>query len=117
MTWDAEKRQKAVELYMREEPTPETSTEIVKQVANDLGESPNGVRLILTKEGVYVKKAVSASTPKSTSGGTRVSKAAAIEALSAAISDLGEEVDEDIVNKLTGKAAQYFANLLNKSSE
>ena len=114
MAWDDDKKAQAVEMYQDAEPTPENSMEIVKQIADELGESPNGVRMILTKADVYVKKAPSASGSKSTStgGGTRVSKAAAVEALSAALSDAGQEVDEDIVNKLTGKAAQYFTNVI-----
>ena len=87
--------------------------EIVKDIANDLGESPNGVRMILTKAGVYVKKAAAtASGGGTSSAGTRVSKQAAQEALIAAITDKGLSVDEDIISKLTGKAAQYFAGLL-----
>ena len=31
--------------------------EIVKDIADEFEESPNGVRMILTKAGVYVKKA------------------------------------------------------------
>ena len=116
MAWDDDKKAQAVEMYQDAEPTPENSMEIVKQIADELGESPNGVRMILTKAEVYVKKAPSASASgsksTSTGGGTRVSKAAAVEALSAALSDAGQEVDEDIVNKLTGKAAQYFTNVI-----
>lgn len=114
MAWDEDKRAEAVSMYEEAEPTPENSMEIVKQIAEDLGESPNGVRMVLTKAGVYVKKApaASGSSKSSGSGGTRVSKAAAVEALSAALSDAGQEVDEDIVSKLTGKAAQYFTNII-----
>jgi hypothetical protein len=113
MAWDEDKRAEAVSMYEEAEPTPENSMEIVKQIAEDLGESPNGVRMVLTKAGVYVKKAPAAGgSSKSTSGGTRVSKAAAVEALAAALSDAGQEVDEDIVSKLTGKAAQYFTNII-----
>ena len=114
MPWTDEMKAEAVESYEMANPTPETSMEIVKQIANDMGESPNGVRMILTKAGVYVKK-----TPAKSNGGggsttTRVSKAAAVEDLTAAITDTGGEVDEDIVGKLTGKAAMYFAGLLRK---
>ena len=93
---------------------PSDVFEAVKSaIADELGESPNGVRMILTKAEVYIKKAPAAgsSAPKS-GGGTRVSKAAAVEALAAALSDAGQEVDEDIVNKLTGKAAQYFTTII-----
>jgi hypothetical protein len=114
MAWDDEKKAAVVEAYEAAEPTPETSMEIVKEIAEEYDESPNGVRMVLTKAGVYVKKTPAASGSKSSgsTGGTRVSKAAAQEALIAAITDAGQEVDEDVVSKLTGKAAQYFATML-----
>lgn len=116
MAWDDDKKAQAVSMYLEAEPTPETSMEIVKEIAEELEESPNGVRMILTKAEVYVKKAAAPSAAKSSGGGggTRVSKAAAIEALTAAISDAGQEVDDEIVSKLTGKAAQYFAGIISK---
>jgi hypothetical protein len=113
MAWDDDKRQKAIDEYVAANPTAENSMEIVKQIAEDLDESPNGVRMILTKAEVYVKKAASAATSTKATGGSRVSKQAAVEALSAAIRDAGQEVDEDIVTKLTGKAAQYFTDIIN----
>ncbi len=113
MAWTDEKKAEAIEAYQDAEPTPETSMEIVKEIADDLGESPNGVRMILTKAGVYVKKTpATANGGGTSSGGTRVSKQAAQEALIAAINDKGLSVDEDIISKLTGKAAQYFTGLL-----
>ena len=113
MAWDDDKKAQAVEMYEAQEPTPETSMEIVKEIADELNESPNGVRMILTKAGVYVKKTPATGNGGGTSsGGTRVSKQAAQDALTAAIIDKGLAVDEDIISKLTGKAAQYFAGLL-----
>ena len=112
MAWDDDKKAQAVEMYTAEEPTPDTSMEIVKDIADELGESPNGVRMILTRAGVYVKKTPASSS--SSSGGTgRVSKADAQEALSAAISDAGQEVDDSIISKLTGKAAVYLTSIIN----
>lgn len=114
MAWTDESKAQAVEMYTDAEPTPETSMEIVKDIAEELGESPNGVRMILTKAGVYVKKSPAASSSKSSTGGsTRVSKADAAEALSAAISDAGQEIDDDIISKLTGKASVYFTGIIN----
>lgn len=115
MAWTDESKAEAVELYTEAEPTPETSMEIVKDIAEQLGESPNGVRMILTKAGVYVKKSPAArSTSSSTGGGTaRVSKADAQETLKGALSDAGQEIDADIIDKLTGKAAVYFAGVIN----
>ena len=113
MAWTDEKKEQAIEMYEAQDPTPETSMEIVKEIADELAESPNGVRMILTKAGVYVKKAPATGNGGGTSsGGTRVSKQAAQDALTAAINDKGLSVDEDIISKLTGKAAQYFTGLL-----
>ena len=113
MAWTDEKKEEAIEAYQDAQPTPETSMEILKDIANDLDESPNGVRMILTKAGVYVKKAAATGNGGGTSSaGTRVSKQAAQDTLIAAITDKGLAVDEDIISKLTGKAAQYFAGLL-----
>jgi len=114
MAWTDELKAEAVSLYEQAEPTPENSMEIVKDIADELDQSPNGVRMILTKAGVYVKKtpAAKAASTGGTTGGTRVSKAAAQEALTAAITDAGKPVDEEIISKLTGKAAQYITSLL-----
>lgn len=117
MPWTDESKAQAIEAYTNEEPTPENSMEIVKSIAEDMGESPNGVRMILTKAGVYVKKTPAASgggAKAPAAGGTRISKAGAQEALTAALTDAGVDIDEDIVSKLTGKAAQYFADALAK---
>ena len=112
MAWDEDKKAQAVEMYEAQDATPETSMEIVKEIAEELNESPNGVRMILTKAGVYVKKTQATGNGGASSGGSRVSKQAAQDALTAAITDKGLTVDEDIISKLTGKAAQYFAGLL-----
>jgi hypothetical protein len=115
VAWTDESKAKAVSMYESQDPTPETSMEIVKDIAEELDESPNGVRMILTKAGVYVKKTPAAKASTGTaSGSTRVSKVAAQEALIAAIQDAGKIVDEEIISKLTGKAAQYFATLFNE---
>ncbi len=119
VAWDDDKKAQAVSMYEEAEPTPETSMEIVKDIAEELDESPNGVRMILTKAGVYVKKTPAAKSSGSTTGGgsTRVSKAAAAEALVAALGDAGQPVDEEIIAKLTGKASQYFTSIITAINE
>ena len=115
MAWTDEAKELAVELYTKEEPTPENSMEIVKDIAAELSESPNGVRMILTRAGVYVKKTpATKSTSGGGSGGGRVSVADAQQSVSNAISDAGMEADDAIISKLTGKAANYFAEIINK---
>ena len=113
--WNDETRAQAVEMYKSREPTPENSTEIDKEIADELGTSPNGVRMILSRAEVYIKKTPgsgSESKTKSSGGTTRVSKEESQSRLTAAIEKLGKEADSDIVSKLTGKAAAYFAEVL-----
>ena len=114
MAWDDDKKAQAVSMYEEQDPTPETSMEIVKDIADELDESPNGVRMILTKAGVYVKKspATNGGGNSTGGGGGRVSKQAMQEELIAAISDAGQAVDNDIIDKLSGKAAQYLAGAI-----
>lgn len=116
--WTEELKQQVVEMYQNAEPTPETSTEIIKDIAEEIEMSPNGVRMVLVQADVYVKKepaTKSASTAKKAdgeSGTKRVSKESAIAELRKIIEDKGADVDDDILSKLTGKAAVYFAQVL-----
>ena len=112
MAWTDEAKEQAIEMYQDGEPTPETSMEIVKDIAEELGESPNGVRMILTKAGVYVRKTPAAKSSGGSTGGGRVSVADAQEKLTSALSDAGIEVDSAIIGKLTGKAAVYFTTVI-----
>jgi len=118
MAWDDTRKAEAVKLYIAGNPTAENSMEIVKEIADSMGESPNGVRMILTKADVYVKKAAAsgtASKPAKEGGagaGARVSKEAAHARLIVALTDRGATVNDEIVSKLTGKAALYFAEVL-----
>lgn len=120
MAWTDETKQTAIDAYLAGNPTPENSTELVKQIAEDLEESPNGVRMILSQAKVYVKKEVGATATKTTgtkTAGTgdkapRVSKESQIAELRAAIEAKGAAIDDDVLNKLTGKAAAYFVAVL-----
>jgi transposase-like protein len=112
MSWTDEKKQEAIDMYVGEEPTPENSMEIVADIAEQLEESPNGVRMILTKAGVYVRKTPAAKSSGG-SGGGRVSVADAQASLTDALNDAGQEIDSAIISKLTGKAAVYFTSVVN----
>jgi len=111
--WDEELKSKVVKDYEAETPTPETSTEIVKGIAEDIDMTVNGVRAVLVRAGVYVKKTPATGGTKSESktGSTRVNKADAIKALKEIISNNSLDVEDDIIDKLTGKAAVYFKGL------
>lgn len=116
--WTDELKQDVIEKYKAADPTPETSTEIIKDIAEEIEMSPNGVRMVLVQAGVYVKKdpgtgsTSKTATKASGEGSKRVSKEAAIEELKAAIEAKGATVDEDILGKLTGKAAVYLLSVI-----
>jgi len=113
MAWDDDKKAQVVSMYEGASPTPETSMEIVKEIADEVEESPNGVRMILTKAGVYIKKATTSSSSNTSGEATkRVSKVAAHAKLTAEITNAGQEVDADIIDKLSGKAAIYIAGII-----
>jgi transposase-like protein len=119
--WTPELKEKVIAMYQEKQPTPENSTEIVKEIAEEIEQSTNGVRMVLIQSGVYVKKEVAASTGTTTktttgtktagTGTKRVSKEDSIAALKAKIEAAGKEVDDEILDKLTGKAAVYLASL------
>jgi flagellar capping protein FliD len=114
--WTPELKEEVIEKYKAAEPTAETSTEIIKDIADEIEMSPNGVRMVLVQAGVYVKKdaAAAKTTAKKDTGDApkRVSKESAIADLKAAIEAKGAEVDEDILSKLTGKAAVYLLGII-----
>ena len=115
--WTDELKAKVIEMYEQAGPTPESSTEIIKDIAEEIEMSPNGVRMVLVQAGVYVKKDPSAGSAKTTKtasgeGAKRVSKEDSIASLRQAIEAKGGPIDDDILGKLTGKAAVYFASVL-----
>lgn len=121
--WTEELKQEAIDKYLAAGPTGENSTEIIKEIAEEMDQSPNGVRMVLVMANVYVKK--DAGSPSAGKGGAtkgktegsgekRVSKESQVAALKEAIEAKGGEVDEDILSKLTGKAAAYFTTILRK---
>ena len=114
--WTDELKQEVIEAYQEANPTPDNTMDIVKQLAEDYEKTVNGVRMILTKADVYVKKvAIKPSAKKE--GSKRVSRQDAIDQLTAVLEAANLEVDEDIINRLTGKAALYFTNILKGNGE
>ena len=116
MAWTQEQKDEVIAAYKEAGPTAENSTEIIKTLAEEYEQSPNGVRMILVQAGVYVKKEAAGSPAKTTTGGDdkvkRVSKESQLAALRAAITDAGGTVDDEVLEKLTGKAAAYFAGVI-----
>ena len=117
--WTDELKQQVIDTYLGSNPTAENSGELIKEIADDVGQSANGVRQILVLAKVYVKKEVATATTTTTKttkstgdGEKRVSKESQLTALREAIEAKGGDIDEDILAKLTGKAAAYFTAVL-----
>lgn len=117
--WTDELRDKVIKDYTGAEPTAENSSEIVEEIAEELGEdfTVNGVRAILSKANVYVKKSTEGSSSNGESKTKRINKADAIGALKLAIRSQEIDIDDDILGRLTGKAAVYFTGVINQIVE
>lgn len=114
-----ELKQQVIETYKEdisaypEEERPKVTMEIVNSIATEFGLTPNSARVILTNAGVYVLKKVEPKAASAGAGGGRVNKDSAHKALTAALEAIGvEDVDQEIVGKLTGKAAQYISTCI-----
>lgn len=115
MAWTDEQKKDAIAQYESGKPTPENSTELIKEIADSMEQSANGVRMVLVQAGVYVKKEAAATgtgKAEKAEGTKRVSKESQITELTAAIEAKGAAVDTEILSKLTGKAAAYFTSVL-----
>lgn len=106
-----------------EEERPGVSMELVTEIAKEYKLTANGFRIKLAKAGLYIKKEAGKATAgtggakEKTGGSARTSKAAAHAELLAAFSDAGlpaEELDSEIIDKLTGKAAAHLAEAIRK---
>ena len=119
MAWTDEMKKQAIDAYKAGKPTAENSTELVKEIAEDMELSANGVRQVLVQAGVYMKKEPVTGTSKKGTGDkpARVSKEDQIAELRAAIVAIGADADDEILSKLTGKAAAYFVKVLATASE
>lgn len=120
MAWTEELKQEVIDAYLAKKPTPDTSVEIVKELAEQFEQTANGVRMVLSQAKVYVLKKDTESK-ESKEGGTkkaagegskRVSKEDSINALKDAIKAKGKDVDDEILDKLTGKAAIYLLSVI-----
>lgn len=134
-TWTDEARSFAVEEYRNrineypEEERPAVSQDIAAAIAEELGCSLNSARSIILKAknddgtSVYVSKqsgAKSGGKAKANGeGAKRRTKADSFADLVAAITaTAGEEaVDMELIEKLTGKAADYFTSVLLAGTE
>lgn len=116
--WTDELRTKVRQMYLDGNPTEENTTQLLEEISEETGKTINGIRTILQgkPENIYVKKAkavVTTGTKSAESKTPRTSKADAIKSLHDAIEAAGQEIDAEIIDKMTGKAAIYFAGVIN----
>ena len=115
MAWTDEQKKQAIDAYMAGDPTAANSTELVKEIAEDMQLSANGVRQVLVQAKVYVKKDVETAKTTSKTGtgdkAPRVSKESQIAELKELIESKGQEADDEVLSKLTGKAAAYLVKV------
>lgn len=111
--WTDELKEQVIADYKAEKPTPETTTDIVHEIAEKVGKTGNGVMRILVTAGVYVSKSASNTTAKT----ARRGKAEIIGELTELLDAQNIEADDDILSKLTGKAGTYFISVLKQLTE
>lgn len=107
------------ETRMKEFTTPEEQAQntvsVTTAIATEYGLSVNQVRTFAMKAGVYITKgkaAAAASTKAASTGAKRVNKAEAHKALKDIIVASQQEVDDAIVESLSGKAAVYLTAVI-----
>lgn len=122
-TWTEEIKETVTAEYVgrmeefEEADRPKFSSEVVKELAQELTEqhgtnvTPNGVMMVLSRAGVYISKAPAKSKAKG-GAATRKSKADSHADLISAIQSFNAPVDEAIIEKLTGKEADYITSVL-----
>jgi len=119
--WTQELKDSVIEEYVSRNPTPENTTDIVIELAEENEVTPNGLRRILVSAGVYVAKgtATAATAAKKAAGekepSKRVSKGDSIAELSELLNFNGINADMAILDKLTGKAAIYFTQVVKEA--
>jgi hypothetical protein len=126
--WTDELRATAVEEYknrigeIAEDERPNHTQEIATEIATEMGCTLNSLRTILQRaknvdgSSVYISKAAAKTKPaaKAGEGSKRRGKAESHADLIAAIQAMAGEdaVDMEVIDKLTGKAADYVTNVL-----
>ena len=118
--WTQELKDEIVSEYEGRNPTPENTTDIIMELADEYDKTPNGIRRILVAAGVYVSKAQTTGATKGkekSDAPKRINKGEAIDNLKELLTAAGITVEAEIVDKLTGKAAVYFTTVIKQAME
>lgn len=112
--WSLELKEQVVEEYLAGKPTPETTGDIVTGLAEKHNKSANGIVRILVLAQVYITRT---KQKTETSGTSRIPKAESLLTLTNLMDANEIELDSAVIDKLTGKAAIYWAGVLKTALE
>ena len=113
-SWTDELKTEVIDKYTSQNPTPENTLDLVADIADKCNVTVNGLRMVLSKAGVYVARGTTAATNASDpTKAKKKSKDESLKELTTLLTQHGVEVDDGIISKLTGKAAEFFIKAFN----
>ena len=116
--WTPEHKAEAISQYVERineflpEDQPSHTLEVIAELAAEYNFTKNSMRGVIQQSEHYVKAAKKAPAVSDKPTTKRPNKAQALAELKAAIVDGGAEVNDELIEKLTGIEAVYFAQVI-----
>ena len=116
--WTPELKAEAISQYVERineylpEDQPAHTLEVIAELAAAYGFTKNSMRGVIQQSEHYVKAAKKAPAASEKPASKRPNKTQALADLNAAIADGGAEVNEELIEKLTGIEAVYFTQVI-----
>ena len=116
--WTPELKAEAISQYVERineflpEDQPSHTLEVIAELASLYGFTKNSMRGVIQQSEHYVKAAKKTPAVSDKPATKRPNKAQALAELKAAIVDGGAEVNDELIEKLTGIEAVYFAQVI-----
>lgn len=116
--WTPELKAEAISQYVERineflpEDRPSHTLEVIAELATEYGFTKNSMRGVIQQSEHYVKAAKKVAATSEKPASKRPNKAQAMAELKAAIVDGGAEVNEELIEKLTGIEAVYFTQVI-----
>ena len=116
--WTPELKAEAISQYVERineylpEDQPSHTLEVIAELAASYGFTKNSMRGVIQQSEHYVKAAKKVAATSEKPASKRPNKAQAMAELKAAIVDGGAEVNDELIEKLTGIEAVYFTQVI-----
>lgn len=116
--WTPELKAEAISQYVERineflpEDRPSHTLEVIAELAAEYNFTKNSMRGVIQQSEHYVKAAKKVAATSEKPASKRPNKAQAMAELKAAIVDGGAEVNEELIEKLTGIEAVYFTQVI-----